>query len=189
MQSSWPKAIGWIFEWEGSDVNISAGEPGGISKYGVSLGTYREHCAKHGLPEPSFDDIKNMTADQASAFYRTAFANFIHFDDLPVGVDYRLLDVTIQLGLGGGPKLFASRLGQWATADMAVLASIARTINDTKALALSIGDGWIAIKSQSPTWLDYTDDHGVKQRGHGHGWTNRNVAANTNALSLIGATS
>ena len=176
MQANWTKAIGWVLESEGPEVNISAGEPGGISKYGVSLQTYREHCAKHGLAEPTFDTIKNLSPDDAAAFYRTAFADPIGFDLLPAGVDYRALDVEINLGTGGGLRLLSAITGQWNTIDPASLAAAARAI-DPATLCRAIGNGWIGIKSQSPTWPQ-----------HGHGWSNRNNAATANALSLIGST-
>src|SRR5262245_38791457 len=113
MKRNWPVSIALVLASEGADVNRSPGEPSGISKYGVSLATYREYWIAMKLPPPlpTADTIASLTAAQASNFYRGHFADHIAFDDLPAGVDYRLFDITVNLGRGGGLTLLAQVLG------------------------------------------------------------------------------
>jgi lysozyme family protein len=178
----WDKTIANVLQWEGPEVNISPDEPGGISKYGVSLQTYADYCKSHNLPAPTFDDIKNFTADQASAFYKTYFADYIDFDDLPAGVDYRLMDIVVNLGKNGTNKLASAVTDQWIPANTTTIASYFKGIDPSKAIR-DLSTGWISIKSTSPHW--YVTDK-TQGNSYGHGWTKRNIAQREAALALVG---
>ncbi len=173
MKASWPQSIAYVLENEGAEINRSSSEPGGISKYGVSLETYRESCAASGLPRPSADTIAALTADQAAAFYRSYFADHILFDYLPAGVDYRLLDITVNLGRSGGPALLAGVVG--LSGSMSELAAAAAG-HDAAELIKALGAAWLAKKQAGGGWAKY-----------GRGWTNRSVEAEGRALAMIAA--
>src|SRR4051812_14582509 len=95
-------ALAFVDEDEGPELNVSSSEPGGSSKHGVSMTVLREWRAKHGLPAPTMDDIRAVDATLAGKIYAETFAAPIRFNDLPPGVDYRTLDVAVNLGLTGG---------------------------------------------------------------------------------------
>lgn len=173
MQNSWEATIASILEWEGADVNVSPGEPGGISKYGVSLQTYAEFCVKNQLPTPTADTIKNLTAYQASFFYKQYFAVEIDFDNLPVGVDYRLMDIITNLGIGGAHRLVAAVTNRWVPIDRTNIAE-GLSLDDPVKIIGDLSVGWISIKSASPNWSLY-----------GRGWSNRNIAQRKAALAMV----
>lgn len=185
-QATWTTAIGWVLVSEGPEVNVSKQEPGGISKYGVSLQTYAEWCKRTKRPVPTFDTIRNLSSDQAATFYRSAFGDVIHYDELPAGVDYRLLDIATNLGVSGGLRLLAAVLGQWDSMEGRVLAAAAAQKVDSATLIRDLGIGWIAIKSQASSWYPIIGaDGGILVHGNGHGWTNRWRAADAQAMTLI----
>ena len=181
--SNWKQAFDWVMQSEGAEINISPNEPGGISKYGVSLQTYAEWCKKQGKAKPTFDTIKNMDKPTAMIFYKSAFADVFRFDQLASGVDYRMFDVSVNLGINGGIKLLAAVVGEWSTLDPAVIVKAANKIS-ARQLCPLLGAGWIAIKSTRDTWQYKTVD-GKQVKGYGHGWINRRNFADTNALKLI----
>lgn len=183
MKQNWKQAFDWVMESEGGEINISPNEPGGISKWGVSLQTYAEWCKTQGQPKPDFDTIKNLTREKAMVFYKSAFADKFCFDDLPSGVDYRMLDVSVNLGITGGLKMLAAIVGIWSSLDPALLAAAAK-VSDPVLLSNQLGAGWIAIKSTKDTWL-YKQVNGKQVKGYGHGWSNRRAFADKNALKLI----
>jgi hypothetical protein len=173
MVIDWPTTIANILTWEGPEVNISPDEPGGISKYGVSLQTYTEFCKKNNLPVPTVDTIKNLTADTAGYFYQVYFAAEIDFNDLPAGVDFRLMDIVVNLGMTGTNKLVAAITDQWVIPNTNNITKYIEGIDPTK-LIHDLSTGWISIKSFSLHWPLY-----------GHGWTARNIAQRNTALSLV----
>src|ERR1700728_643532 len=98
-------ALDLIIQWEGPEINQSPTEPGGISKYGISLTTYADFCKKTDIDPPTFATISALTETDARAFYQAAFLPTIRFDDLPTGVDVRLVDISVNLGLTGAIEM------------------------------------------------------------------------------------
>src|ERR1700754_2262470 len=94
------KVVEYILEDEGPEVNESPDEPGGISKYGVSLNALGDHYAARGLPRPSKDVVRNLTRDQAADFYRGE-AEALRLNDLPPGVDYVVMNTAMTVGKAG----------------------------------------------------------------------------------------
>lgn len=182
MQTTWLAGIAFILESEGSELNLSPGEPGGASRYGISLTVLREHHEKHGLPPATIDDLKALTPKQAADIYWERFALPIRFDELPAGVDYRLLDAEVNLGVGGGIDLLQLTLGIFPLTRMiddVTLAAIKRI--DPKVLIYALGAAWLSKKHESPGW----NPHPGSSNGYGHGWTNRCNAATAAALAMV----
>jgi lysozyme family protein len=182
----WDATIANILQWEGPEVNVSKDEPGGVSKYGVSLQTYTDFCKTNHLPVPTFDTINNFTADDASNFYKAYFASNIDFDDLPAGVDFRLMDIVVNLGMTGTHKLVSAVCDQWVPSTPTSIAGYLKGL-DPVATINALSTGWISIKSTSPHW--YVASPVPGDLSYGHGWTKRNIAQRTLALTMVGKTS
>lgn len=182
MQDNLAATLAFILEDEGSDLNLGGSEPGGGSKYGVSMTALADWCKANGKPSPTIDDLAAMTPDEASEIYTANFAHPIAFDQLPAGVDYRLLDICVNLGVTGGIKLLQVVLGLWQTSgtmDAATLGAV--NAADAKHTVVAIGCGWLVKKHESPNWQPSP----VTASGYGHGWTNRMLKANRRALAMI----
>jgi lysozyme family protein len=178
MQANETVALDLIIQWEGPEVNVSETEPGGISKYGVSLQTYADFMKKTGQPAPSANTIADLTELQARSFYQTEFLPAINFDNLPSGIDVRLADISINLGITGAINLLETTLMQYPLTNT-ITPSLLTTLNtyDPKSIVLALSAGWIANKHTSKNWA--TD---------GHGWSNRNISVTQECLKLVGGT-
>jgi len=172
-----------ILSWEGPEINQSNTEPGGISKYGISLVAYSDYCLKNKLPAPTANTIANLQSSDAQNFYGNWWLPQIRFNDLPNGIDVRLADIAVNLGVRGAINLMSMILQQYPLHDVLTDDDI-KTIAtlDIPSVILALSAGWLAIKHTSPNWAP--PPHGA---GFGHGWTNRSVSVTQQCNSLIGA--
>lgn len=169
MIGNWDKSIQYLLETEGSELNVGPSEPGGASKYGVSLTVLSEWFKRVA----TVDDVAAVTPELASKIYRMKFADYIAFDTMPSGVDYRLLDIAANLGVAGGSTLLQAVVGDWQNHTIQQLVPM---ITDPKTVIRDLGMGWISIKSRAPNWFKYA-----------HGWMNRNNLALERANAMLGA--
>lgn len=99
MRANLDKALGFIFLAEGGFAERKT-EPGGSVNMGISqqaLATWRK---KHGGPMPTVDDVRNLSKGEATAIYEELYARPVGFDALPAGVDYCVLDASVNEGTG-----------------------------------------------------------------------------------------
>lgn len=178
MIDNWPRAGALLLVSEGDEVNISAGEPGGASKYGVSVAALSDLRKSQGLSPATIDMVAVLTSDQALDFYHRVTAKACRFDDLSTGVDYAMLDATANLGPSGIAWLAQCVIGLWPQGN-AVTDDMVFRMRDmsTEAVIIGIGSAWLAKKRESSSWPKY-----------GHGWTNRMVRVRVDALSMTGET-
>lgn len=181
MQANTAKALAYILEDEGAEFNVSPGEPGGASKYGVSVVALSDWNKKHGKPAATIVDVGNMTPDLAGQIYTADYLDPIRFNDLPPGVDYRLADIAVNLGVTGGITALQLALGMWPLTGIMDSATMAMLKGDPKSLILSLSAAWIAKKHESPSW----GPSSVTKNGYGHGWSNRNIAATRRAIAMV----
>ena len=119
------------------------------------------------------------TQDDASQIYGTRFAVPIHFDELPPGVDYRMLDCAVTLGVTGAIEALQMCLGMWPTTgamDAPTLAAVAKAT--PAVLVLQLDAAWLTWKrGLTPTgWSKY-----------GHGWNNRVLKVRDRLPAMMGA--
>lgn len=179
MKTSTMQAVNWILEDEGPEFNRNAGEPGGGSKYGVSLTAYREA----GHPGFTLDQLGALTRDQAATFYTSVILPQIRFDELPVGVDYRVADIRVNLGQTGCVQLLELIAADWPFSgkfDDALLVELHK--QESGALILALSAAWLAKKHESPNWGPSPQT----KIGYGHGWWNRDQRAFHHALDMLG---
>lgn len=177
------QSLSYVLTDEGPELNVGGSEPGGASRMGVSVTALSDWHKQHGIPPATVDDVAAMTADLAGQIYTANFANPIRFNDLPAGVDYRLLDISVNLGVTGGITLLQLALSMWPLSgkmDDATITAV-KTV-DPKALVIALGAAWLAKKHESPGWLP----HPGSVNGYGHGWTNRAIKARDRALQMVG---
>lgn len=168
------KVLAFVDEDEGPELNISPAEPGGSSKHGVSMTVLREWRKKRGMSPPTMDDMRAINSVLAATIYSEMFALPIRFYDLHSGVNYRLLDISINLGLAGARVVLAEVLGvdKVASYSDGVIASI--NALDSRDAILKLGAAWLHYKKINGGWEKY-----------GRGWSARAVRAEARALSMI----
>lgn len=176
MEKNTQEALDLILRWEGPEINIANSEPGGISKYGISLQTYNDYCIKNKLPRPDMNTIANMPEDKAREFYKDAFLPAIKFNNLPEGVDIRMADCSISLGITGAINLLCMALRQYPLLNTMTDELIALASNtDPCSLISCLSTGWIAekhTKANTTSWNTF-----------GNGWSKRNTAVTNQCLS------
>ena len=62
----------FILKWEGGFVN-DPDDLGGATNKGITLTTYNEYRKRKGLPEPSVDDLKNISDEEWTEILKTMF--------------------------------------------------------------------------------------------------------------------
>ena len=182
MQVNLAQSLTYITGDEGPELNVSPDEPGGASKWGVTLTDLSEVRGK----TCSVADVAGLTQDDASQIYGTRFAVPIHFDDLPSGVDYRMLDCAVTLGITGAVEVLQMALGMWPLTG----AMDAPTLTALKTVETSTLEECM-IYALSAAWITAKRSNGgaAGWEKYGHGWTSRNMRATNRATNMTGGTS
>jgi len=177
MQTNLAQSLTYITGDEGSELNVSPDEPGGASKWGVTLTDLSEVRGK----VCTVADVAALTQDDASQIYGTRFATPIRFDELPAGVDYRMLDCAVTLGVTGAINALQMCLAMWPTTGVMDAPTLAAIKAATPAvLVLQLDAAWL-------TWK-----RGLTLTGwskYGHGWRNRILKVRDRLPAMMGATS
>lgn len=166
----------FVFPDEGGFV-IRSTEPGGAGDLGVSFLVFATWEAAHGRPHPTFDDLKSMPKSEAAEIYTALYASPLHFNDLPSGVDYCVLDSGINDGVHGSTELLQRAMnvapvtGKFSD-DLLKRAQEA----DPKTIINAHCDLCLARKKANPEWAQW-----------GPGWTRRIERRRTRSLAMIGA--
>lgn len=86
-------------------------EGGGAVNLGVTFTEFSAWRQLQGLGVPTFNDLAAMTWDEAEAIYRAHYAGAIHFDQLPLGTCYVVLDSAVNNGVTGAAGILRGAVG------------------------------------------------------------------------------
>jgi len=133
----------------------------------------REWRKRHSMSPPTMDDMKAIDKTLAAVIYKEMFADPIRFDDIPSGLNYRILDISISAGYPTGVlTILSNALGIKAQFDNKTIAAIKAA--DPAKLVPALGEAWLAFKiAQAEGSTKYFK-----------GWNNRKVRANARALAM-----
>lgn len=100
------EAMKFVFEIETDKFTNDPRDPGGPTKYGITLRT----AIQYGLDEDKdgdvdIDDIKNMSPETAFIVYRDRYWNAVQADDLPWDIAMMAFDSAVNCGVGATKKL------------------------------------------------------------------------------------
>jgi lysozyme family protein len=107
MLANRPKVMEYVYKDEGGFA-IRELEPGGAVNMGIAFARFEAWRLLKSKKVVTFDDLKAMTRDEATEIYAKFYFVPSHFDDLPSGVDYSVLDPFIN---GGGLVILNRTLG------------------------------------------------------------------------------
>jgi len=82
-------------------------DPGGATKYGITLQTYRRMVKPHA----TIDDLKRLDTETAEDIYRRIYWSAVDGDDLPAGVDLCVFDHGVNAGPTRAIKLLQRVVG------------------------------------------------------------------------------
>jgi lysozyme family protein len=98
MIEDWNEAITFVLQQEGG-YTLDPNDPGGETNFGISKKAY-----------PNVD-IKNLTAEQAKAIYKTDYWQACSCDDLPRAWAIAVFDTGVNQGVGKARRLMQIALG------------------------------------------------------------------------------
>ena len=133
MKDTYDKAIAQVFRDEGGYSNVP-GDHGGPTNWGITIWDAR----KYWNPNATAQDMKTMPRSVAENIYRLHYANVIGYDSLPAGVDYSILDWSVNSGPGRATPFKSRTIDEIYDARESFLRAIAQHPGQEKFLA-----GWL----------------------------------------------
>ncbi len=106
MKETYGRAMKEVYLDEGTYSN-DAGDPGGPTNYGITIFDAR-HYWKH---DATAEDVKHMPKSIAEDIYAKHYAIPLHYNDLPSGVDYAVLDYGINSGISRSARVLQRIVG------------------------------------------------------------------------------
>jgi lysozyme family protein len=88
-------ALKHLLKHEGGYVNHPK-DPGGRTNLGVTQRAWEEYIGR----KVDEQEMRSLTAEQVTPFYKTRYWNLVRGDELPAGVDYCAFDVAVNSGVG-----------------------------------------------------------------------------------------
>lgn len=92
--SLFDRVMEYVIDDEGEELNTSPNEPGGASRYGVSIDAMSRFLGK----KATVADLRALTPAASALVYRKLYADPIGFDKLASGLNYAALDFAINSG-------------------------------------------------------------------------------------------
>lgn len=105
MQSSFARSIAFVLSpvAEGSDYVDNPRDPGGPTRYGITIATLSHELQHQATPA----DVRNISLGTAAKIYRAKYWNAIGADNLPSGVDLIAFDICVNMGVGRALQFLA----------------------------------------------------------------------------------
>lgn len=158
MRSNLPGVLDWVFLHEGGYAERDS-EPGGAVNMGISFTAFKDWWSKtRKSGEPTWPDLKALTRAEAETIYETWFFTPTDFDRMPSGVDYALIDLAVNSGVGGALRAVSRQLNFPVTSKMTPQLSWALRFRDTKAVIDAICDARLKLMMASHKWERFKDN-------------------------------
>lgn len=93
--SVFDQVIEYVIDDEGDELNLSPNEPGGASKFGISLDTLSKFIGH----KATLQDLRALSEDSAKQIYRRLYWDAIKGDTLPIGLNYAAFDFAVNSGV------------------------------------------------------------------------------------------
>ncbi len=97
MRETFPAALAALLRHEGGYVNHPE-DPGGHTNMGITLTTLTSWRRRQGKPDPTVEELRALSREEAAALYRWQYWEVIKGDSLPAGLDYALFDFAVNSG-------------------------------------------------------------------------------------------
>lgn len=104
------KALKFVLDREGGYSDHPA-DPGGPTNKGITLSTYQRWAAKHGLPKPDKEALKNIADEHLAAIYHDEYWLLSEANKLAWPNSLAVMDTAVLHGVGAAKKLWAEAKG------------------------------------------------------------------------------
>jgi len=105
--SSWDTMFEWIIKHEGTTFVNHKDDPGGATMLGVTIKTWSDWIGR----EATIDEMKALTKDDVKPLYKKWYHEKVHAQDLPVGVDWCVVDIGVNSGPSRAKKMLQKCVG------------------------------------------------------------------------------
>jgi len=113
MRETFSTAVNFALRWETDKFTDKPSDPGGATKYGITLRTLHDlglDIDKDG--DVDVDDIKILSREDAVKIYLSEYWIKTGCDDLPYPLDWCVFDTAVLQG-SGTPKIFLALTNEW----------------------------------------------------------------------------
>jgi lysozyme family protein len=157
MTNNFDNALQLVLKEEGGFVNDPQ-DPGGMTNLGV---TQRVWEAYAGRPVNE-SDMRALTPAMVAPLYRQNYWERVHCDDLPLGVDYAVMDFAVNSGTSRAAKTLQAACG--VTQDGSIGAQTLQAVNSADPVTLidAVCDKRLAFLQSLPSFNHF-----------GKGWSDR----------------
>jgi lysozyme family protein len=158
--ANYPNALARVLADEGGYSN-DAGDPGGPTKYGITIGDVRQYINEHATA----DDVRALTVDQAKKIYAEQYWNVTRGNDEAAGLDYALFDYGVNSGVARAGKV-VRRLCDLPTTDWRITTDVLTAMRkrDTKTLSDAVWDERLKFLQSLRTWSRFGGGWGSRCR-------------------------
>lgn len=183
MKANLTKALSYILNDEGGFV-VRDNEPGGACNKGISFLVFKEWRKKQGKSEPTLDDLRNLSTQEAMEIYTVLYATPLGLDKLPTGMDYAMLNTAVMQGVNGSLRLLTEAQGE---ALMVLLLQCQKKMYDPNCGPFVPGCPIVPGQKVSVLIerLKKLDPNTECYRGFGQGWSNRIIRVARRTLALM----
>lgn len=165
-------ALSYLLANEGTAYTNTPGDGGSFTRYGITIATLAAWRKRQGRTAPTADDVRLLTATEASAIYRANYWNAVRGDDITDdGVACLLLDVAANCGTGR-----AAKLAQSVVNDLGGALVVDGALGPKSLAAVNAADRRGFLRAAVQRQLDYYDDivaRDVTQRKFLRTWLKR----------------
>lgn len=170
MESNFDACLKEVLKHEGGYVDHPA-DPGGVTNRGVTKKAWEEYVGH----EVSKDDIKALTVEDVTPFYRKRYWDVCKCDRLHAGLDYVVFDIAVNSGTGRAAKFLQGAVG--VTADGSIGPATIGAVNDSTLSPAELID--IICNRRQKFW----ESLGTFVT-FGKGWTRRGEEVRKKALEM-----
>lgn len=179
MTTLYDQALAALLADEGGRVQNSK-DPGGRTNRGITQRTFDAWQDAHRLPRR---DVWTITEAEAGAIYRNRYFDPVHFDALPAGVGYCVIDESANSGPHQAALDLQRALGVTADGAIGVLTLAAAAKADPAELIGKLCDVRLGFMRRCKA-----KDGSLLWRVFGNGWKNRVAKVRARALAMAAGT-
>jgi len=166
---NWEQCFALVLKNEGGYVDNSA-DPGGATNLGCTKATW-EAWVGHPVTK---DDIKSLMPNDVMPLYKAKYWDTIKGDDLPMGVDYAVLDFAINSGPIRAAKALQSVLSVGSDGQIGPATLAALETANPREIATAVCEARLAFLQSLPTYDTF-----------GKGWSRRVSEVEQVAFNMV----
>lgn len=107
MIGNFPPGLGFAMrpENDGNPFHVDPDDPGGATKWGITMPALSDWRMENGSPTPTVRDLENLAEFERDAIYAANYWLRVNGDRLPLGVDLMVFDFGVTSGAAMSAKV------------------------------------------------------------------------------------